>query len=132
MSATHQAPQKIAILGAGWAGLSAAICATQAGHQVSLFEASRHWGGRARSLTVQGKEAVVLDNGQHILIGAYHQSLRMMKTVGVLEAPALWRLPLHLIKPDGTGLALKKFALGHCHCQRLALDRQMAPVTKSH
>ena len=104
----HQAPQKIAILGAGWAGLSAAICATQAGHQVSLFEASRHWGGRARSLTVQGKDAVVLDNGQHILIGAYHQSLRMMKTVGVLEATALWRLPLHLIKPDGTGLDLKK------------------------
>ena len=95
----HQAPQKIAILGAGWAGLSAAICATQAGHQVSLFEASRHWGGRARSLTVQGKDAVVLDNGQHILIGAYHQSLRMMKTVGVQEAAALWRLPLYLIKP---------------------------------
>jgi squalene-associated FAD-dependent desaturase len=104
---TVKSPQKIAIVGAGWAGLSAAICATQAGHQVSLFEASRHWGGRARSLTVQGKTDVVLDNGQHILIGAYQHTLRMMKAVGVQETDALWRLPLHLIKPDGTGLALK-------------------------
>ena len=97
MHVTHKAPQKIAIIGAGWAGLSAAICATQAGHQVSLLEASRHWGGRARSLKVQGKKEMVLDNGQHILIGAYHQSLRMMRTVGVQETDALWRLPLHLI-----------------------------------
>ena len=106
---TVKSPQKIAIVGAGWAGLSAAICAKQAGHQVSLFEASRHWGGRARSLTVQGNTDVVLDNGQHILIGAYQHTLRMMKTVGVHETVALWRLPLHLIKPDGTGLALKNW-----------------------
>lgn len=103
----HKHSQKIAIVGAGWAGLSAAICATQAGHQVTLFEASRHWGGRARSLAIQGKNDWVLDNGQHILIGAYHQSLRLMKSVGVQENLALWRLPLQLIKPDGTGLVLK-------------------------
>ena len=109
MHVTHKAPQKIAIIGAGWAGLSAAICAAQAGHQVSLMEASRHWGGRARSLIVQGNNGMVLDNGQHILIGAYHQSLRMMRTVGIQESDALWRLPLHLIKPDGKGLALKNW-----------------------
>jgi len=57
----HKDSQKIAIVGAGWAGLSAAVCATQAGHQVTLFEASRHWGGRARSLAVQGKNDAVLD-----------------------------------------------------------------------
>ena len=106
---THKAPQKIAIIGAGWAGLSAAICAAEAGHQVSLLEASRHWGGRARSLTVQGKNDMVLDNGQHIMIGAYQHCLHMMRTVGVQETDALWRLPLHLIKPDGTGLALKNW-----------------------
>jgi squalene-associated FAD-dependent desaturase len=104
---THNAPKKIAVVGAGWAGLSAAISATQAGHQVTLYEASRHWGGRARSLTVQGHNELTLDNGQHILIGAYHQTLRMMQTVGVKEASALWRMPLQLMKPDGTGLSLK-------------------------
>ena len=106
MAVTLNVPQKIAVVGAGWAGLSAAVCATQAGHQVTLFEASRYWGGRARSLALQGNEAVTVDNGQHILIGAYHQCLRMMKSVGVQEETALWRLPLQLIKPDGTGLAL--------------------------
>ncbi len=107
MAVTHNAPKKIAVIGAGWAGLSAAICATQAGHQVTLYEASRHWGGRARSLVVQGQKNLTLDNGQHILIGAYHQSLRIMTTVGIQEESVLWRLPLQLIKPDGTGLSLK-------------------------
>jgi len=109
VAVTDKTPSKIAIVGAGWAGLSAAISAIEAGHQVTLFEASRHWGGRARSLSVQGQDALVLDNGQHILIGAYHQSLRLMKLVGVDEASALWRLPLQLIKPDGTGLALNNW-----------------------
>ena len=53
--------RKIAVIGAGWAGLAAAITATQQGHKVCVFEASRHWGGRARSLTVQGQDALVLD-----------------------------------------------------------------------
>ena len=104
---THPSLQKIAIVGAGWAGLSAAICATQAGHQVTLFEASRHWGGRARSLQLNGEMGPMLDNGQHIMIGAYHQSLKMMQTVGVHAEKALWRLPLQLIQADGSGLRLK-------------------------
>ena len=104
---TPQTPPKIAIVGAGWAGLSAAICATQAGHHVTLFEASRHWGGRARSLQAHGDTGPMLDNGQHILIGAYHQSLKMMQTVGVRAEDALWRLPLQLIQADGSGLLLK-------------------------
>lgn len=99
--------KKIAIVGAGWAGLSAAVCASQAGHQVTLFEASRHWGGRARSLQIHGHDGPALDNGQHILIGAYFQSLKMMKAVGIQAEDVLWRLPLQLIQADGTGLHLK-------------------------
>lgn len=106
---TKTRPQKIAIVGAGWAGLSAAICATQAGHQVSVFEASRHWGGRARSLLIKGENGLILDNGQHILIGAYQQCLQLMKTVGIEADKALWRLPLQIIKADGTGLHLKNW-----------------------
>lgn len=36
---------KIAIIGAGWAGLAAAIASTQAGHHATVFEASRAVGG---------------------------------------------------------------------------------------
>ena len=63
----------LAIIGAGWAGLAAAIAATQAGHQTTVFEAARSVGGRARALTAPRADGtpLVLDNGQHILIGAY-------------------------------------------------------------
>jgi squalene-associated FAD-dependent desaturase len=99
---------KVAIMGAGWAGLAAAITAVQKGHKVTLFEASHHAGGRARSLqsTLPDGQPVALDNGQHILIGAYTDTLRLMRTVGVDPASALLRLPLTLKFPDGNGIEL--------------------------
>ena len=52
---------------------------------------------------------VVLDNGQHILIGAYSQTLRLMAQVGVQEQQVLLRLPLTLQFPDGQGLRLPRW-----------------------
>ncbi|MCO5111832.1 MAG: hydroxysqualene dehydroxylase HpnE [Burkholderiaceae bacterium] len=98
----------VAIIGAGWAGLAAAIAATQAGHQTTVFEAARTVGGRARALTAPHADGtpLVLDNGQHILIGAYTESLRLMRLVGVDITTALLRQPLVLRFPDGSGLQL--------------------------
>ncbi len=86
--------------------MAAAIRATERGHRVTLFEASRHWGGRARSLVVgaPGQGAVRLDNGQHILIGAYTETLALMERLGVPLGEALHPLPLSLRHPDGSGL----------------------------
>lgn len=97
---------KLAIVGAGWAGLSAAIRGAQAGHQVTLFESARTSGGRARSLAATDATGapLLLDNGQHILIGAYTDTLRLMREVGVDPDTALLRLPLTLRFPDGTGI----------------------------
>lgn len=99
---------RVAIIGAGWAGMAAAVQATQAGHAVTVFEAARTLGGRARALaaTLPDGRAVTLDNGQHILIGAYTECLRLMREVGVDPAAALWRGPLTLQFPDGAGLRL--------------------------
>ena len=99
---------RVAVVGAGWAGLAAAVQATRAGHAVTLFEASRHAGGRARRLdvTLPDGTGCVLDNGQHILVGAYTETLRLMRLVGVEPRDVLLRLPLALRFPDGTGLAL--------------------------
>lgn len=99
---------KVAIVGAGWAGLAAAVQAVQDGHQVSVFEAARTAGGRARGLdiTLPDGRGVTVDNGQHILIGAYTDSLRLMREVGVDVEAGLQRLPLTLQFPDGTGLRL--------------------------
>ena len=49
---------------------------------------------------------VALDNGQHILIGAYTETLRLMKEVGVDAAASFLRLPLTMQFPDGSGLML--------------------------
>ena len=97
----------IAIIGAGWAGCAAAVEATRLGHQITIFEASRTAGGRARRVmaTLNGLP-VALDNGQHILIGAYAETLRLMKDVGVDEKAAFLRLPLTMRFPDGSGLTL--------------------------
>lgn len=88
----------VAVIGAGWAGLAAAVTLTRRGTRVTLFEASRNLGGRARRVTLDGK---ALDNGQHILIGAYRDTLDMMRTVGVDPDKALTRLPLELRYADG-------------------------------
>lgn len=97
---------RIGIVGAGWAGLAAAVEASLAGHQVVVLESSRVLGGRARSLKVPTPDGapLQLDNGQHVLIGAYSETLRLMLAVGVRPGEALLRLPLRLRFPDGTGL----------------------------
>jgi squalene-associated FAD-dependent desaturase len=100
--------RRLAIVGAGWAGLAAAVAATQGGHTVTVFEAARSLGGRARTVPIalpDGRTAL-LDNGQHILIGAYVETLRLMEAVGVDPAAAFLRLPLVLRDPQGHGLAL--------------------------
>jgi hydroxysqualene dehydroxylase len=106
-SGLKSAPKKVAVVGAGWAGCAAAVEATRLGHAVTLFEASRIAGGRARRVdgSLQGNPAS-LDNGQHILIGAYSETLRLMADLGVDQHTSLLRLPLTLQFPDGSGLKL--------------------------
>jgi squalene-associated FAD-dependent desaturase len=94
---------KLAVVGGGWAGLAAAVRATQAGHGVTVFEMAGHWGGRARGVDVGG---LALDNGQHILIGAYVRTLALMETVGADPQAVLARLPLTLRYADGRGLRM--------------------------
>lgn len=89
---------RVAVIGAGWAGLAAAVTLMDCGAQPVVFEAARQPGGRARQVTLDGK---ALDNGQHILIGAYRDTLRMMRRVGADPAQLLLRLPLRLNMADG-------------------------------
>ena len=90
--------KKIAVIGAGWAGCSAAVTLAAQGHQVSLIEASRTLGGRARKVAIHD---YTLDNGQHILLGAYSATLNMMRKVGIDSKKALLRLPLQMCYPHG-------------------------------
>ena len=100
---------KVAIVGAGWAGCAAAVHAVRLGHQVTVFEATRIPGGRARRIEIDyGGAKLALDNGQHILIGAYRDTLKLMAELGINEADALLRIPLAMQFPDGSGLTLAR------------------------
>ncbi|MDP1527192.1 MAG: hydroxysqualene dehydroxylase HpnE [Rhodocyclaceae bacterium] len=71
--------ERIAIVGAGYAGLACAVELADAGCHVEVFEASRTLGGRARAVTLNG---MTVDNGMHLLVGAYRETLRLMWKVG--------------------------------------------------
>ena len=95
--------KRLTIVGGGWAGLAAAVRATQLGWQVSLLEAAPVLGGRARRIHHQG---LTLDNGPHLLIGAYTQTLALMRQLGLDPEHLLWRMPLNLRNAQGVGLEL--------------------------
>lgn len=92
---------KIAVIGAGWAGCSAAVELARRGNQVHWFEASRTLGGRARQVELHG---LTLDNGQHIMLGAYAATLKLLNTLG--QRDAMLRLPLQMCYPEGSGMQL--------------------------
>ena len=89
---------RVAVVGGGWAGCAAAVALLDAGAEVTLFEAARTLGGRARAIETNGR---LLDNGQHIMLGAYAETLRLMRRVGVDPDQALLRLPLQMRYPQG-------------------------------
>lgn len=91
-----------AIVGGGYAGMAAAVTLSAAGHAVTVFEASRVLGGRARASDIEGQS---LDNGQHLLIGAYRDTLSLMRQIGADPEHVLRRLPLRLDYPGRMRLA---------------------------
>ena len=90
----------VAIVGGGWAGIACAVELAGAGRLVTLFEAAKHLGGRARGVDWNG---IRIDNGQHLLIGAYGETLRLLRRLGTDSL--LERRPFELRAP-GFRLAL--------------------------
>jgi squalene-associated FAD-dependent desaturase len=81
----------VAVIGGGYAGMAAAVTLAERGVPVTVFEAARTLGGRARR--VEHRDTA-LDNGLHILIGAYSETLRLMRLVGADPERLLLRMPL--------------------------------------
>jgi len=87
----------VAVIGAGYAGLACAVELARAGVHVTVFERSHTLGGRAR--VVHKDHHWRVDNGQHILIGAYGELTRLMRLTGC-SPKQLAHLPLTLHVPD--------------------------------
>ena len=85
------------MVGAGWAGLAAAIGLVHAGRQVMLLDAAPQAGGRARSLNLQANgTTLALDNGQHLLIGGYSATLALLRRIDLQPYTVLRRFALQL------------------------------------
>ncbi len=69
------------VIGSGFAGLSAAVHLSSKGKTVQVLEASNKTGGRAYSLKDKST-GTIIDNGQHIMMGCYNETLRFLKMIG--------------------------------------------------
>lgn len=78
-SLPQQGRRVTAIVGGGIAGIACAVELAQAGRDVVLFESAKQLGGRARGVEWQG---LAIDNGQHLMIGAYVQTRRLLDALG--------------------------------------------------
>lgn len=83
----------VGIIGGGYAGMAAAAELTSRGISVTVFESARQLGGRARGVQYEGMQ---LDNGQHLLLGCYRETLRLIELVGGDVEQDFLRLPLQL------------------------------------
>jgi zeta-carotene desaturase len=94
------------VIGAGCAGLSAAVRLADRGWRVVVVEEAPRLGGRATAFTDR-ETGERVDNGQHVLFGCYRETYRFLKTIGAEElAPLQPRLRLTLAAPDGRSSTL--------------------------
>ncbi len=134
-------PKHVAIIGGGLAGLAAASSLAERGISTTIFEAGSQLGGRARSVAVEFNGQVTqLDNGQHILLGAYHETLKLLEKVEMPAEQSLMRLPLNMevLDPDGKRafkLATPRFLpypldqlFGFLNCQGLSIGERFSVV----
>lgn len=77
---------KCFIVGGGLAGLSSAVFLSKAGYEVELIESTPKLGGRTYSFINKNNNSEI-DNGQHILMGSYQNTLEYLKIIGSDKIP---------------------------------------------
>jgi squalene-associated FAD-dependent desaturase len=120
---------RVAVVGGGWSGLSAAVALARRGASVTVFEAAPQLGGRARTVRwvptqttaplapagaeLAGQPAGTaqanptdIDNGQHLLIGGYRETLALLAELGGDLSELFDRRPFELISDCGLHLKL--------------------------
>lgn len=126
----------IHIIGAGVSGLAAALAASEKGNKVALYEAAPQAGGRCRAF-YDKKLKTIIDNGNHMVLGANHAVLDYLAKLGTLEsciAPERASYPFvdiatrrhwHFKPPRFKGIPLREWL----HLFRLMYPTPTATVT---
>lgn len=92
----------VVVIGAGFAGLSAAVRLTKRGARVLVLEARSRLGGRATAFPDR-ETGELVDNGQHVLLGCYTDTLAFLADIGAMENIAVQRqLSVTMIDRNGT------------------------------
>src|ERR671932_325842 len=74
---------RVAIVGAGLAGMATAVELVDAGHEVEIFESRPFVGGKVGSWVDESGNHVEM--GLHVFFGCYYQLFDLMKKVGALD-----------------------------------------------
>ncbi len=100
---------RVAVIGGGLAGLSAASALADSGYHIELFERRPYLGGRASSYELPGTGEVV-DNCQHVLLGCCTNLIDFYRRLGV-DQQIRWYDEITFILPGGKSSTLKPGAL---------------------
>jgi len=101
--------RRVIVVGGGIAGVAAALDLAAAGIDTTLLERRKQLGGRATSFR-DPDEGRLLDNGQHVVLGACTELLSFLEALGVSDRIA-WRRAIHLRAPGGERATIAPFPL---------------------
>lgn len=103
--------KKCIVIGGGIAGLTSAAYLTNKGFSVTLLESTPKLGGRAYSFKDQISNDVI-DNGQHILMGCYTNTLKFIKLIGAEDNFIFQKyLEVNFLKSGSSPIKLKSFGV---------------------
>jgi uncharacterized protein with NAD-binding domain and iron-sulfur cluster len=92
--------KKCIVIGGGFAGLSASAYLSDASYKVELIEASPKLGGRAYSF-LHKETNTLIDNGQHIMMGCYHDTMSFLSLIGALDKVQVQeKMRVNFLKPN--------------------------------
>jgi len=93
-------PPKVAVIGGGLAGITAAIALAEAGARVTLLEARPRLGGATCSFS---RDGLTIDTGQHIYLGCCTAYRDLLGKLGMTEhAPIQDRFDVSVLAPGAT------------------------------
>ena len=103
---------RVAVVGGGLAGLSAALELADAGHEVALYEARPTLGGAVQTLPRRESDPEPPpDNGQHIALGCFSEYLRFLDRIGQGRSVRRLRLALRVLDERGRAATIKRSPL---------------------